>query len=363
MNRHPELPAALLAWHAERGRHDLPWQLDKTPYRVWVSEIMLQQTQVSTVIPYYQRFMARFPTVTALADAPIDDVLHLWTGLGYYARARNLHRAAGIIRDQFNGEFPKTFDEVASLPGIGRSTAGAILALSRGERFPILDGNVKRVLARYFGIEGSTAEKSVVDRLWQLSDACTPDTGVEIYTQAIMDMGATVCTRHKPLCAYCPLADKCYARSTGRQNELPTPRSAKGKARRSREVFMLVAMREDGSVLLERRPESGIWGGLWCLPEFDSVTAANLWCGQSLEAAENQPRPLSIVEHAFTHFDLVITPLLASCAGHCGVMDAPPTLWYNTREPARIGLPAPIKTLLETLSSPTLFDSSNHHVP
>jgi len=363
MNRHPELPAALLAWHAERGRHDLPWQLDKTPYRVWVSEIMLQQTQVSTVIPYYQRFMARFPTVTALADAPIDDVLHLWTGLGYYARARNLHRAAGIIRDQFNGEFPKTFDEVASLPGIGRSTAGAILALSRGERFPILDGNVKRVLARYFGVEGSTAEKPVVDRLWQLSDACTPDRGVEIYTQAIMDMGATVCTRHKPLCAYCPLADKCYARSTGRQNELPTPRSAKGKARRSREVFMLVAMREDGSVLLERRPESGIWGGLWCLPEFDTATAASVWCGQSLEAAENQPKPLSIVEHAFTHFDLVITPLLTSCAGHSGVMDTPPTLWYNTREPARIGLPAPIKTLLETLSSPTLFDPSDHHVP
>ncbi len=204
MTRHPEFAAALLAWHAERGRHDLPWQLDKTPYRVWVSEIMLQQTQVSTVIPYYQRFMARFPTVTALADAPIDDVLHLWTGLGYYARARNLHRAAGIIRDNFNGEFPKTFEEVASLPGIGRSTAGAILALSRGERFPILDGNVKRVLARYFGVEGSTAEKQIVDRLWQLSDACTPDQGVEIYTQAIMDMGATVCTRHKPLCSVLP---------------------------------------------------------------------------------------------------------------------------------------------------------------
>ncbi len=364
MNRHPEFAAALLPWHAERGRHDLPWQLDKTPYRVWVSEIMLQQTQVSTVIPYYQRFMARFPTVTALADAPIDDVLHLWTGLGYYARARNLHRAACIIRDEHNGEFPKTFEEVAGLPGIGRSTAGAILALSRGERFPILDGNVKRVLARYFGVDGSTAEKQIVDRLWQLSDACTPDQGLEIYTQAIMDMGATMCTRHKPLCSYCPLSEKCVARTTGRQNELPTPRSSKGQKRRSREVFMLVAVREDGSVLLERRPESGIWGGLWCLPEFDTVSAASVWCGQSLEAAEDPPQALSIVEHAFTHFDLVITPLLTSCAGHAGVMDTPPTLWYNAREPARIGLPAPIKTLLETLSSPTMFDSqSSHHVP
>jgi len=361
MTRHPELAAALLAWHAERGRHDLPWQLDRTPYRVWVSEIMLQQTQVATVIPYYQRFMTRFPTITALADAPIDDVLHLWTGLGYYARARNLHRAAQLIRDTFHNEFPKTFDQVASLPGIGRSTAGAILALSRGERFPILDGNVKRVLARYFGVDGNTAEKPTTDRLWQLSDACTPDKDVDTYTQAIMDMVATVCTRHKPLCAYCPLSENCFAKATGRQAELPTPRSTKGKKRRSREVFMLVAMRDDGSVLLERRPETGIWGGLWCLPEFDTVSAASLYAGRTLDAVQNQPKPLSIVEHAFTHFDLVITPLLTSCAGHAGVMDTIATLWYNARDPARIGLPAPIKTLLETLSSPTLFDSNAAH--
>ncbi len=356
MRRYPELAAALVAWHEQQGRHDLPWQHDRTPYRVWVSEIMLQQTQVSTVIPYYQRFMTRFPTVNALANAAIDDVLHLWTGLGYYARARNLHRAACRIRDEFDGEFPTTFEEVADLPGIGRSTAGAVLALSRGERFPILDGNVKRVLTRYFGVEGSTAEKSVVDRLWQLSNACTPEQSVDVYTQAIMDMGATVCTRHKPLCTYCPLAESCYARASGRQNELPTPRSARA-ARRSREVFMLVAMRQDGSVLLERRPESGIWGGLWCLPEFDTASAARTYAGHTLESAEAQPKPLTIVEHAFTHFDLVITPLLTRCAGQAGVMDSIPTLWYNARDPARIGLPAPIKTLLENLSSPTLFQS------
>jgi A/G-specific adenine glycosylase len=355
MTRHPLLAEALIEWHSRQGRHDLPWQLDRTPYRVWVSEVMLQQTQVATVIPYYQRFMARFPTVIALADAPIDEVLHLWTGLGYYARARNLHRAACRIRDEFAGEFPRTFDEIESLPGIGRSTTGAILALSRGERHPILDGNVKRVLARYFAVVGSTAERAVTDQLWQLSDACTPDEEVDVYTQAIMDLGATVCTRYKPLCAYCPLADGCVAKATGRQQDLPTPRTAKG-ARRSREIFMLVAMRNDGSVLLERRPESGIWGGLWCLPEFETVTAAATYAGHTLRAAQGQPKPLSIVEHAFTHFDLVITPLLTQCSGDAGVMDTIPTVWYNARDPARIGLPAPIKTLLDDLASPTMFD-------
>jgi A/G-specific adenine glycosylase len=358
MTRDTAFAASLIEWHARQGRHDLPWQLDRTPYRVWVSEIMLQQTQVTTVIPYYERFMAQFPTVSALADSPIDAVLHLWAGLGYYARARNLHRAACRIRDEFNGEFPRTFDGVASLPGIGRSTAGAILALSRAERFPILDGNVKRVLARFFGVVGSTADRAVADKLWKLSEICTPDEHVDIYTQAIMDLGATVCTRHKPLCAYCPVAADCFANLTGRQQDLPSPRRAAKGSRRSREVFMLVAMRDDGSVLLERRPESGIWGGLWCLPEFETVSAATVYVGHKLMAARAQPEQLSIVEHAFTHFDLVITPLLTTCAGKAGVMDTIPTVWYNTREPARIGLPAPIKTLLENLASPTLFDSS-----
>jgi len=350
--------ATLVQWHARQGRHDLPWQEDKTPYRVWVSEIMLQQTQVAAVIPYYQRFMARFPSVVDLADAPVDAVLHLWSGLGYYARARNLHRAAVRIRDEFGEEFPNTFEAVASLPGIGRSTAGAILALSTGQRFPILDGNVKRVLARFFGVEGSTAERAVEERLWKLSDRVTPQEDVGIYTQAIMDLGATVCTRHKPLCSYCPLSVECFAKATGRQSDLPTPRTAKG-VRRSRQVFMLVAMRDDGSVLLERRPDSGIWGGLWCLPEFDTVTAASAYAGQKLMSAESQPQALQIVEHAFTHFDLVITPLLTACAGPAGIMDTIPTVWYNTRTPARVGLPAPIKTLLESLAAPTMFDEGS----
>ena len=335
---------ALIDWHARQGRHDLPWQQDRTPYRVWVSEIMLQQTQVATVIPYYERFMQRFPNVRMLADAPIDDVLHLWAGLGYYARGRNLHRAAVRIRDEFGGEFPDSFDEVASLPGIGRSTAGAILALSQGKRFPILDGNVKRVLSRFFGVQGDLAERANVERLWELAESCTPQHKVAIYTQAIMDLGATICVRRKPLCAYCPLSERCYAKYTGRQLEIPAPRKA--RARRTRHAFMLVAMKEDGAVLLERRPENGIWGGLWCLPEFTTDTAARSYAMNHLNDARLQPQPLEPIEHAFTHFDLVVAPLLASCSGSARVMDGMDVVWYNSREPMAIGLPAPIKSLL-----------------
>jgi A/G-specific adenine glycosylase len=354
-NSESPIAEVLVQWHAQHGRHDLPWQHDRTPYRVWVSEIMLQQTQVATVLPYYERFMQRFPDVRALADAPIDDVLHLWTGLGYYARARNLHRAAVRIRDQFGGEFPRTFDEVAELPGVGRSTAGAILALSRGERFPILDGNVRRVLSRFFGVQGDLSERSAIEKLWRLADECTPSENVDVYTQAIMDVGATVCTRRKPLCTYCPLREWCYARRTGKQNEIPAPKRT--RARHLKHVFMLVALRdEDSSVLLERRPESGVWGGLWCLPEFDTETAARAFAMQTLRAPQTEPTHLSLIEHAFTHFDLVVTPLLTRCAGPAGVMDAPRSLWYNPRQPARIGLPAPIKTLLIGLTERTLFD-------
>jgi A/G-specific adenine glycosylase len=358
-DRIPRAPIAppLLEWHERHGRHDLPWQHDRTPYRVWVSEIMLQQTQVSTVIPYYQRFMERFPTVTALADAPIDDVLHLWAGLGYYARGRNLHRAAVTIRDEFHGEFPREFDQVAGLPGIGRSTAGAILSLSLDQRFPILDGNVKRVLSRYYGVDGDPADRATIQVLWRLADESTPDTQVSTYTQAIMDLGATVCTRRKPLCAYCPLSADCYARRTSRQDQLPAPRAAKA-ARRSRHVYMLVAMREDESVFLERRPEAGIWGGLWCLPEFETESAAISFAQHSLARSRKPLQSLGKVEHAFTHFDLVITPLLADCAGPAGVMDDARSVWYKLREPARIGLPAPIKTLLDRLSDRTLFDQA-----
>lgn len=345
---------ALLEWHARAGRHQLPWQLDRSPYRVWVSEVMLQQTQVATVTPYYERFMRRFPDVRTLAAAGIDEVLHLWSGLGYYARARNLHRAAGMVCEQFAAELPRSFTELAGLPGIGRSTAGAILALSVGERFAILDGNVRRVLARYFGVTGRGTEAAVAKRLWQLSERCTPLTQVADYTQAIMDLGATVCVRTRPLCDYCPLAPGCFARRTGRQHELPARRPA--ISRRTRRVFMVVALHEDGSVLLERRPQNGVWGGLWCLPEFETATAAGAFIRDSLRAGEIEPQPLSAVEHAFTHFSLVITPLLVRCAGATSVMDEGGSLWYNIRTPARIGLPAPISVLLARLAGESMFD-------
>jgi len=349
------LTHALTEWHARRGRHDLPWQKERTPYRVWISEIMLQQTQVATVIAYYERFVSRFPDVVTLAEASIDDVLHLWTGLGYYARGRNLHRAAVRIRDELGGEFPRSIKELVKLPGIARSTAGAILALSYGEPCAILDGNVKRVLARYFAVPGAATERETVARLWQLAERCTPQENVPVYTQAIMDLGATVCVRRKPLCGYCPLSEGCVARRSGRQHEIPAPRPT--RARRTRQVFMLVAVREDRTVLLERRPESGIWGGLWCLPEFDTLSAARVFADQTLQRSQSEPRALQTMQHSFTHFDLVISPLLTRCSGSASVMDDSQSLWYNTHEPARIGLPAPIKTLLDRLADPTLFDA------
>ena len=346
----------LITWHARAGRHDLPWQRERSAYRVWISEIMLQQTQVSTVIPYYQRFMHRFPDVRSLADAPIDEVLHLWTGLGYYARARNLHRAAIAVRDEHGGEFPLTFEAVAALPGIGRSTAGAILALSTGARYPILDGNVKRVLSRVFLIDGDPAAKKTIDDLWILSEACTPQHDLATYTQAIMDLGATLCTRSKPACVLCPMTDFCGARAMHRQSELPAKKRRESRAeRRSKRVWMSIIRDSQGAVYLERRPTRGIWGGLWCLPEFETESAANAFVRNHFIANESALE-LGAIEHSFTHFDLQIQPLeftlLASAAAR--VMEPDSELWYKVSfESAspRIGLPAPIKLLLESLDS------------
>ena len=349
------IAAALLEWHARAGRHDLPWQLDRSPYRVWISEVMLQQTQVATVRPYYERFLRRFPDVRSLAAAPLDEVLHLWSGLGYYARARNLHRAAGIVCHEHGAELPGSFAELARLPGIGRSTAGAILALSREERFPILDGNVRRVLTRYFGIT-SAPGTATTKRLWELSERSTPAERVAQYTQAIMDLGATVCVRRRPLCEACPLGGRCLARRSGRQHELPPPRAA--RERRTRRVFMVVALSAAGSVLLERRPESGVWGGLWCLPQFDTVTAAHGFMRSMLAVNGREPERLAVLKHGFTHFDLSITPLLVHCAGPAAVMDEGMSLWYKLREPVPVGLPAPVSALLGQLAGGSMFDAS-----
>jgi A/G-specific adenine glycosylase len=322
---------------------------------VWVSEIMLQQTQVTTVKPYYERFMRRFPDVRTLAAAEVDEVLHLWSGLGYYARARNLHRAAGLICSEYGAELPRSFAALEQLPGIGRSTAGAILALSFNERFPILDGNVRRVLARYFGIAGGKGGAAGLRRLWELSERCTPAARLAEYTQAVMDLGATVCVRSRPLCALCPLSAGCFARRTGRQDELPAARRA--RARRTRSMFMVVALDENGSVLLERRPDSGVWGGLWCLPQFETASAAQAFIRHSLATSGSEPQRLNPVEHAFTHFSLIIRPLLVNCAGAAAVVEEGASLWYNIRAPARIGLPAPITTLLAGLASGSMFEA------
>jgi len=347
MNTARPIAPRLLAWHAEAGRHDLPWQSDRSPYRVWVSEIMLQQTQVATVIPYFKRFMRRFPDVLVLANAPADEVLHLWTGLGYYARARNLQRAAQIIRDAHGGQFPRTLDALVVLPGVGRSTAGAILALSTGARHAILDANVKRVLARYHAVEGPVDSSATQAQLWERAEHETPAADVATYTQAIMDLGATVCRHPVPLCAACPIADDCRARIAGRQGELPAPKR-KLAERKLKRAVMLVARRET-AVLLVQRPPSGIWGGLWCLPEFADRDSAEIFATTQLKNANLLRVPLPDIEHSFTHFDLVITPVVARVGAQASV-GAGGALWYDLAKPARVGLPAPIKTLLGSLS-------------
>jgi A/G-specific adenine glycosylase len=340
---------ALLRWYERDGRRNLPWQHERTPYRVWVSEVMLQQTQVGTVIEYYLRFMERFPDVRRLAAAPLDEVLHLWSGLGYYARARNLHRAAQAVVQRHGGEFPASLEAIMALPGIGRSTAGAILALSRGERHPILDGNVKRVLARHFGIAGFPGEPAVEKQLWALAEACTPHEQVDAYTQGIMDLGATVCTRANPACLLCPVNATCVARATNRQHEFPAPRPR--KARPQREGWLVLA-RRGTKVLLEKRPPTGIWGGLWGVPEFPTRAHAVQWCNEHLAAA-SAARAGDELRHAFSHFDYAMKPLFVTCAGKAAALrDDERYRWYDTAAPAELGLPKPIATLLRQASSP-----------
>ncbi|MEO6369104.1 MAG: A/G-specific adenine glycosylase [Steroidobacteraceae bacterium] len=336
---------ALLDWHDHAGRHDLPWQLDRTSYRVWVSEVMLQQTQVAAVVPYFKRFVARFPDALSLANAPADEVLHLWSGLGYYARARNLQRAAQQLRDIHAGVFPTDFDSVAALSGVGRSTAGAILALSEDLPHPIMDGNVRRVLSRLFAVTGRTGERAFENELWRLATLLTPVERVAQYTQAIMDLGATVCIRSKPRCGQCPLAGRCAAHATGTEQDFPAPKKA--LLRRKREAWLLFAQRRDGAVRLVKRPTHGVWGGLWSPPEFESRTALEqafvMQAGVAPLLRESAP-----LQHFFTHFDLLIRPLWAHVPETMAVHEEAGALWYNAALPASVGLPAPITQLLKS---------------
>ena len=338
--------ARLLEWSEQFGRRDLPWQSERTPYAVWVSEIMLQQTRAATVVPYYSRFMATFPSVEALAAAHLDRVLGHWAGLGYYARARNLHRAAGQVMREHGGVFPETFDGLIDLPGVGRSTAGAILALAYGKRAPILDGNVKRVLARYEAVEGWPGRTTVQKALWAHTERYTPHQRVAEYTQAIMDLGATVCTRTRPRCGECPLTADCKARIRGLQAVLPTPRPR--KARPQRDVRMLVIANADREVLLTRRPPAGIWGGLYSLPELAADEGPQDWCRRHLGMDVPDHTAGSPLKHGFSHFDLVIHPLeIRLEAAANALMDRDGWLWYNPEEEVRVGLAAPIAVLLK----------------
>lgn len=337
---------AVLGWFDQHGRHDLPWQEEKTAYRTWVSEIMLQQTQVSTVIPYYQRFIERFPDVHSLADAEQDEVLHLWTGLGYYARARNLHKTAQIVSREHNGVFPESVEGLEELPGIGRSTAGAVLSISTGKWAPILDGNVKRVLARYGALQEWPGTTGSQKQLWRWAEQLTPQHRVGDYTQAMMDLGATLCTRSKPSCLLCPLEQDCQARASGQENSLPLPRPK--KVLPEKQTLMLLIENSEGQILLYQRPPTGLWGGLWSLPEVADLRDAETTLGLQLDLDSAQP--LTPLRHTFSHFHLDITPVRVQLSdGGDQIMEAA-TLWYDCNAPASVGLAAPVKKLLKANS-------------
>lgn len=329
----------LLAWFDLHGRKDLPWQQDKTPYRVWISEIMLQQTQVSTVIPYYHAFMARFPDVESLATAPIDHVLQHWAGLGYYARARNLHKAAQQIVKL--GYFPNTLPQLVELPGIGQSTAGAILSLAFASSQPILDGNVKRVLTRFFAIAGWPSLRAVEMALWKLSAQITPKARCGDYTQAIMDLGATLCTRSKPRCSECPMQSHCQAFLT--QTVANYPQRKPPKTIPVKQIIFLITQNVAGEYWLEQRPMKGIWGGLWSLPEVDRIEEVEMWCNAHELKLCDQQR-LAVQRHTFSHYHLDYTPLLLT------VETTKPSMHWHTRAQwQKCALPAPINVLLTQL--------------
>jgi len=331
------LSRKLVRWQARHGRHDLPWQRTRDPYRIWLSEVMLQQTQVATVIPYYRRFLARFASVKALAAAPLDDVLALWSGLGYYTRARNLHAAARAVVALHRGRFPRTREALESLPGLGRSTAAAIAVFAFGKREAILDGNVKRVLARHFAVRGVPGDKRVEKRLWALAESELPARSVETYTQALMDLGAGICSRKRPACSTCPLSETCKAYARGKAEAYPESRPR--KKRPVRNTSMLLLLRK-GEVLLEKRPPAGVWGGLWCFPEIQPGSEKLAW-----------KKTLPVLRHEFTHFTLDITPIVCFLGSASPRAAEPGQIWLPVEEAIGAAIPAPVRTLLARLDS------------
>ena len=349
----------VLAWYEKHGRKNLPWQKVAHPYNIWVSEIMLQQTRVDAVIPYYEKFIQRFPTLEDLANANVDEVLHHWTGLGYYARARNLHKAAKLIGDQHNAAFPKNIEEVIALPGIGRSTAAAILSLSFNQAHAILDGNVKRVLARVFAIEGWPGNKTVEQQLWQHAEALLPKNNFAEYTQAMMDLGATLCTRSQPNCDHCPVQEHCIAYAHQRQNDIPTPKPSKKLPQR--EVIVAIVLAEkDQSIWLEKRPAIGIWGGLHSFPEFEDEAQLGRWSERHFKY-RNSSQMLSSVQHTFSHFRLTLHPrLIRIDKKPNGVMEENLGVWYKKAD-QKIGLAAPVKKVLAQVMQQKKEESHDAH--
>lgn len=345
----PGFAHAVIEWQRQHGRHNLPWQGSTDPYRIWLSEVMLQQTQVSAVIPYYTRFLERFPDVLALADAAQSEVMALWSGLGYYSRARNLHRCAQIVRDQHQGKFPASAAELAELPGIGRSTAAAIAAFAHGERAAILDGNVKRVMCRVFGIEGWPGQRVIEEELWRRADSLLPDAdGMQAYTQGLMDLGSSLCVRGQARCASCPLSQRCVARATGRTASLPTPRPRKSTPHKSAHMLLLT---HGDQVLLEQRGPSGIWGGLMSLPElqFSEPSAEQVRQAASVHGSVGEVHALPVVTHVFTHFTLHFTPWLVQLDQRVEMCGESPLQWTAKRALGNAALPAPMKKLLTGL--------------
>ena len=331
----------IIHWQQRFGRHTLPWQADRDPYRIWLSEIMLQQTQVATVIPYFERFMARFPSLLLLAAAHEDEVLTLWSGLGYYSRARNLHAAARIVAKNHDGQFPATPEAIAQLPGVGRSTAAAIAALAFGQRCAILDGNVKRALARHGGLAGWTGDKKVENLLWQLAESRLPPTSIEAYTQGMMDLGALVCSRSQPACTACPVSADCVAHTQRRTAELPTPRPKKVLPEKQIQMLLLI---DRGELLLEKRPDRGIWGGLWSLPELDFDADPAAHCFRHFGVSTLEQQPLALLAHSFTHFKLEIRATRLHPATR--PPPQPGQRWLPVDRVLDAALPAPVRKLV-----------------
>lgn len=341
----------VLQWFDQHGRHDLPWQHPRSPYRVWLSEVMLQQTQVATVIPYFARFLARFPDVASLAAAPLDDVLSLWAGLGYYARARNLHRCAQTVIAEHGGEFPRDFAAMAALPGIGRSTAGAILAQAHGQRLAILDGNVRRVLARHAAIGGWPGLPAVQKKLWTEAERHLPQVRLADYTQALMDLGASVCTARKPKCLLCPINDDCVARQSGTIAQYPGAKPARNRPQRSAQLLLIHD--HEGRLLLERRPPTGLWGALWCPPLLDDKDPPLTAWLSTQNLRSDSAEDLAAFTHSFTHFDLKLRPTLLRAQPAASAIAESRWQWITAETLAGLGLPAPIRKMIDSLPSST----------